>query len=333
MFYNEPYQTTALSYISNKPELKQKLIHCLNNDAIRLVKIDNNLLKEPVTLGLLLTNDSITSDIPPIHHPIFIEDILGKQKIVITDIRQYVRVTDKTNTKANQLDLSSSISIRNQSELQFNLMRNILSALWHELGPDFLKKINDLPMVVFANLIGDSITNKYNLDNNERFTIIILAAYFYYGLFTDDTNLEQMQRTYIIRNIAASLKLSATKVMEVLPEDLAVITNVVELCEQIKTRTNSIQLEAFNYGVFLSITRNLWFGTNNAENITVALEHPPTWIMMIYSSLDSFYYKKTTIAKCVDRFNKHGLGESLVRLINMELKPNEIMRLIFNADS
>ena len=40
---------------------------------------------------------------------------------------------------------------------------------------------------------------------------------------------------------------------------------------------------------------NSWFGSNKTELISVALEHPPTWVAMIYTAVNDRGYRKSQI--------------------------------------
>ena len=49
-----------------------------------------------------------------------------------------------------------------------------------------------------------------------------------------------------------------------------------------------------------------WFGSNAKEILAVALEHPPTWYAIVFSSLEERTYKNSMIARVAERFGKGG---------------------------
>ena len=72
-------------------------------------------------------------------------------------------------------------------------------------------------------------------------------------------------------------------------------------------------LENFNLGTLFAVTASTWFGSNSRETIMVGLEHIPTWLTIISSSLGNAVYKRSTLAKIAQKYDKGNLGKSFQR--------------------
>jgi hypothetical protein len=127
----------------------------------------------------------------------------------------------------------------------------------------------------------------------------------------------------MVNKIAMATRAPAKRVFEICDE-LKPQHNLVEFCEAVKKATGSIRLEDFNEGVLLAISSGNWFGTNARENMAVALEHIPTWLMICYACLSEATFKRSTVAKLVERFGRGPTGDSFVRTMQVMMNSKEI---------
>ena len=58
---------------------------------------------------------------------------------------------------------------------------------------------------------------------------------------------------------------------------------------------------------------NTWFGANAKEILAVALEHPPTWLSLVYIALKERSYKNTSLAKIALRYALNKGGNDFIR--------------------
>ena len=63
-----------------------------------------------------------------------------------------------------------------------------------------------------------------------------------------------------------------------------------------------------------------WFGTNARENIAVGLEHIPTWIMIVFGALTEITYKRSPLAKMIERLAKRHSPEAFIKNMNVLLE-------------
>ncbi len=167
-------------------------------------------------------------------------------------------------------------------------------------------------------MIGECIARRFALDTAEQATISVLAAYFYAGLFTDDVSFEELEAVKLAGSISRVTNVPAEKIMTIL-QDLPVIANLVDFCEVCKTKTGSVALTGLNVGVLIAIVGGNWFGTNARENIAVALEHVPTWIMIVAAALREATFKRSVVSKLAQRYDKGGAANNFVKSLDVLL--------------
>jgi hypothetical protein len=63
----------------------------------------------------------------------------------------------------------------------------------------------------------------------------------------------------------------------------------------------------------LTIVRNSWFGTNAKDYIAVALEHPPTWMAIVYTAIVERTYKNSMIYRVAEKAGKRGGAEEFIK--------------------
>jgi hypothetical protein len=109
--------------------------------------------------------------------------------------------------------------------------------------------------------------------------------------------------------IATALSMKQLTVYDQIKDHL-IIRNVEEFCTQCQEATQSVRLNNLNVMTLTSIVGGLWYATNGRELMGVALEHPPTWLMLVERALSDRSY------------NSSGLGEFLGRGVFKRLSEN-----------
>jgi hypothetical protein len=74
----------------------------------------------------------------------------------------------------------------------------------------------------------------------------------------------------------------------------------------------NVRLAKFNSAILLSVMANSWYGTNAKEIISISLEHPPTWIALVYTALSEKTFKSSAIFKAADRLGKRGVADQFM---------------------
>lgn len=263
-------------------------------EKIKIAKIKDVL--EPTAIKeikLINWNGPATDNIEFFLHPLWMDDVL------YVDVRNYTRKSTDGNTENN---------VRNRPEYDWTINRAILNKIWLDDRYGALRDISILPAKLYSALLSETISRKYALDPAEQLHIAVLSAFFYYGLFRSDHDIDELEHQRNVKNIAQATMVPPTKVDELI-QGLSVISNLEQFCKVIIERTQSVRLQDFNVGILAAIVGPTWFGTNSRENICVGLEHPPTWLAICNACVNDATFKRSSLAKLTERLNKGPIGQ------------------------
>lgn len=277
---------------------------------------------------LIVTGGSSYADqTPPFKHPVLLHRTSSE-----TAQRQFLAVDVRDFGKK---DINGNFAVRSSYEYAWHLRRAILNQLWVDGRVDTLRDVSTLPAVTYAAFISENIGWKFALDPSEVMTVRVLAAYYYYSHFTNADEFDELEKSAMMGKIANFTKIPISHIEATL-KDVMVIHTLEGFCDTVKSKVNNVSLENFNIGTMTAIVRGNWFGGNANEIIAVALEHIPTWLSVVASSLSSAVYRRSNLAKIAQRFDKNGLGTSLITSLEVLLggaqavkKPDGQLDLIY----
>jgi len=256
---------------------------------------DIHLTLNPVILYGL---SDIERDIPSFSHPI----INLENKWIALDLRNFVKKsTDNYNYE-----------IKNESEYNLNLHRFILTGMW------FVGKQSNIynfkfPHFIFASWLSENLTRKFGLDLSNQLQLRILAFIYYSHLFTENYSRDDFDKLLIRSKEDSIVPKLIEEVNSRVTTELKTIDDFCKDCYEV---TGNIRLKDFNYQVLLNILTNNWFGDTGKELTILSLEHPPTWVSLVYASLTQKSFKKAFIATIVDKLNKRGKGDDFLTALS-----------------
>lgn len=294
-----PYATTACSgFILDK-----------TINAIKEYQINVRPDIDPKTNLLVVDRNLGNSIVPSFFHPIPMPPT-HDDTVIAVDVRPAVKYDPMTHV----------LNVKNQYEHTFITTYGKLVNFWINRNHKELASISNNPISLYARWISENLAKRFGLDPAVQLKVAVLAAFFYMGLFLNDTNdikpdVRDLQRICPI--IGRTLYVSADDILGIIG-DLRWIINIHDFCDAVREVTQSIQLESLNPGLLISILKNTWYGTNAAELTAVAIEYPPTWILLTYAAYTDRSYKNTVIAKLASRDKKPGI-ESFVKSLDMIL--------------
>jgi hypothetical protein len=288
------YDTTAcMAY--RKQNTVSQIIKALvgNNLTIRTITLSNTA--QTVKLGLIEGGNTASDTIPYFNHPLFIHHPSSEDDspIVFVDVRNY-GVYNKPQQK---------FIVRNKTEYIWTINRAVINYIWSYGRKEMLRDLSMLPAAAYSSMIAESVGRRYALDMSEQTILQVLACYQYYCLFTDAKEFDETEYNRIVGAIARCTKIQAEYIYTVLA-DTPVINSLSEFCQLAKVKTQSVSLSDFDTGILFSITGGNWFGTNSREMMAVALEHVPTWVMIVYGGVTEATFKRSVLAKLLERLGK-----------------------------
>lgn len=258
--------------------------------------------------------------IPAFNHPLLIAKhfngsvIDGAQEALLAiDIRPAVRDASMTQSDGGVMG-SGTYKVTNGSVYRTRLYRAALNAVWLKEGPGAIRSLTPIAMSIYASWISETLSRRYGLDPKTQYNLMILTAIFYSSNHIDGLEYDKAQENRYLAGIANSLKVDLPDVLTAY-DSVKLILSVEDFCKKAKDYLGNVRLEELNSGVLIALLKGTWAGDNAAENIAVALEHPPSWLAILLEAYSNKTIKFTTIAKlCERRHYKDGL-EMLVRAV------------------
>lgn len=309
MHYKTGYDTTVGRVI-----VTTKLDHALKEAMITGSLSSRRLGVEKVdqrTAIFVIGGDSSENQIPPFIHPFLTKNTQGEE-VLVTDLRLF-----RTGNQEFLSGRDFETAVRNKTEYGLVKSRAILNLLW--LGQD-VEKIRarfNFAGSVFASWLSQAIAKSYALDFQDQLRITAVGIYYYHCLFTTETRLaEGALETAVIHTINAT-KLPATEVYALF-ESLGEVHSIEDYCSMVQKVVENVRLKDFNLVMLLTLIRNSWYGTNAKELLCVALEHPPTWISIVYTTMTERTYKSSALYKLIEMCSRRGSADEF-RMNYLEL--------------
>lgn len=284
--FRTAYDTTQCDgYVLNKPK-----------DAI--AKAFGMTHFEDVAPGVkaIVGSDTFSDAIPAFAHPLLIQDPRfspdkDKTSAVFVDVRPF--------GKWDQLQ--HKYQVRNEAEYDVAVRRARLTSLFLHNSPTMLRDVTPVAMMVYALWISQNVQRRYSLDPSEQKLLQIYAAFFYQCLFIEGEDLPEREKQRMAATIARVTKISAQEIFDVLDKFDKPLHDVREFVGRMSEVTGSIRLQEMNVGLLYQILSGTWFSSQRGELVAVAIEHPPTWIAMLYAAYDERSYQHSGIATIAGR--------------------------------
>ena len=306
MLIQDPYNTKVLSSINKDkylPPIERYLItdwSYLEKKAKETkapFKTDSSVLNPVYLYGISKTEQ----DIPPFAHPI----INTARNYIACDLRQVVK----------PISHSSDYTIKNESEYKHFVTRFVLTGLFIEPNYKDLLSLK-FAQKAFATWLSDNLTRKFGLNPGESVKLSILSHLYYLQCFTNNPIQHNPQELFI----KTRWDIIVPELIHEVINKLDKLDNIDDYCKSLYKVTDNPRLKDMDYIVLSNILVNTWFGLNSKELVLCALEHPPTWIALVYTALNQKSYKNSGIAQIVEKINKKNKGDEFNNQVDHLLK-------------
>lgn len=285
--FKSPYETTV----------------CKNHRIADVLKDLDRLLiaGELITLNgrvALLGPDH--TDIKPFAHPIVKETQNGNPMVVV-DVRSSARVSNDGNFTGG-------------ADFEYMKLRAMLmDRAWVDGNSKDLLSTGDYSVRVYSRLMGENLGRRMNLSPETQVRLQIIAAYFYVLQFEMSPEKGEEDELSRSKRISRAIGVPVPTVLETIAE-LPIMSTLTEFSDVVSKHGESIRLNKLSPGLIYTMLGGIWFGANANENVAVSLEHPPTFIAMLYMATVNRGYRKSILGQMVQRVDRRGeLGETFTK--------------------
>lgn len=248
-------------------------------------------------------------------HPLTFQSRLKNDLITVIDLTPFrSQIRRQSDSK---LELPSS------GPIPLALMRGRLQQLWSTPSSPDLYGISILPHAVFAAWVGDNVSRVLSLDAEASVAVTAVAGLWYWCQFQDYTAGETFSDrdfVQICTAIEKATRVPLARLMDYLTHWNKPINNATDFVAAVKACSNSLRTERLSVGSFYTSMVGGWFGSlDTREVVGVALEFPPTFIAMVWSSINERTYRKTPIGEKVLYLGKNGLDREFINSLGKTL--------------
>lgn len=304
--YQDAYHTTAghPSGIIMESSVKREINDALIRSPLATVNLN---VKEQGGIKPVFITGQFDEErkIPLFTHPISVLNNKGFNYLC-TDLRFYV-----SGIKMHENGGFDEKSIKNVTEYNFGKSRAMINLIWLSGGIGQIKYNLSFAGAVYSTWLAQVISKASGLDFQDQTKISIVASLYYQSLFLEQQEFDHDDLQRLAVHTIKVTKAPPEMVMDVF-EKAGKLSDIKSFCEAVKAVCENVRLEDFNPVFLLTIIRNSWFGTNAKELIAAALEHPPTWIAIVYTALTQRTFKNSMVYQVAEKAAKRADGHEFV---------------------
>lgn len=295
-----PIFRTAYDTLACHGFILDKIRHPLDEALIRGALL-------PIASGdarkLVGTADRLTDAIPSFDHPFALTEQSGNRHdpklVMVGDFRRYGRFDPH----------QKEFVIKVRNDYAFQEKRTVLNQIWVDTAPSTLGNCSPLPMKLYGLWVADAVSGRYSLDPQEKLRLQILASIFYAGLFYDIH--DHWDKNRVAAQVKRALNVDAKFIFDALEYVKQPMNGLLEFVAVVKEAIDTVRLKDFNHGLLYAVLKPTWYGVNNDALVAVALEHPPTWLAMLYLAISDRSYAKTRLTTLILTWDKRDKGRQL----------------------
>ncbi len=256
--------------------------------------------------------------LPSFAHPVTIDRSWDKTA-VNKDWTKQVYVDVRNFTRLNQM---KQMVVSSQSDYQFAVVRGQLQFIWVNTDDSFndIQSLGAYPMAMFARAISALLVRRFGLSPDVQMRINIILAYFYLCMFKgvkadEETLLDEREVLLLSRMITQGTFIEAVDIIPVITP-IPIMRNIRDLVAALKQHSNTIRFDNLTEAILLELVATIWAGSNYREVAQVSLEHPPTWVAMLYTILNQRGFANCYLAKICKDFSKGNMDDVFVKNVN-----------------
>jgi hypothetical protein len=205
-----------------------------------------------------------------------------------------VRACGRFDTTTGRFKVTNSTMYKNL------IYRAALSSVWLTNGAAAFRNITPTATGIFASWLAEAISFKYALDPKAKIDLMIVAGLFYQSNHIDGVEFDKGNEARYLSAVSNALKVNVTEVNRIYQQTQAIVS-IEDFCSKAKQVLGNVRLENLNHGVLIAMMSSTWSGDNAPELVAVAMEHPPTWISLVYEAATNMALRKVGLSRIVER--------------------------------
>lgn len=287
--FKDPYTTTWLSgaNLHKVVEAIQKYRRT-NGGQFHDVK---NPLNEDRDAAVMALGPGL-ADIPPFSHPLVIEDLVTKMRMVYVDVRNFTR-----------LDREGNMIVAGDLDYRFAMIRGFLQHVWMSEDWRSLVNVGSFPVTMFHRWLSGRLTRTYALPPEVQMRLTIIGGWYYLCQFIESNqeSIDERDRMRMASQIARSSFVTAEDAINAVAE-WPITRSIGDLVALLKAEAGTARFEHLTTAQLYTVMNGGWFGYNSAEILAVALEHVPTFIAICIFAAQERGYHNTEFGKIAEQY-------------------------------
>lgn len=305
-FFPTAYDTTVGRIFATK-SIREPLLKAIVTTDLRYSNLGiESSGKTPVIFLRSLYDEELY--IGSFSHPMLVTDF-KKNNYLVTDLRMF----KPHNADQMVSDVEFERNVRNRADFILAKTRTRLNQLWLEEGNIPSIRANyDFAGNVMAAWFSSALTKAFALDYGDQLIITAATIYYYRLLFTKDKVLEGDALDTAVVHTIKTTKMAAKDVYSLF-ERIGPIGSIVDFCDELAKLVDNVRLQHLNWPTLWNLIQNSWFGINSKDILAVAVEHPPTWIPLVFSIMHEKAYRSSSLYKLIDAVARRGNSDTFLR--------------------
>lgn len=198
-------------------------------------------------------------------------------------------------------DRDGNTFVSNTMEFEFLQARLGLGSVWLSKGPAELRNISPIAQTAYATWISQTVSQRLGLDLGDMMRLRILSAFFWHCLFINKEEFKENEINRLSVVVAKAAKAPADETASLITR-VGYIEDVVDFVNKIVLVMENPRFENFNVGLLNTVISGTWFGLGGKEIACVAIEHPPTFLAMVYASFGQRGYKMAGLTRVTELY-------------------------------
>jgi len=292
--FETPYQTTPCKRFSLEKAAT----------GVRKLEINDELLQPPgAHTGVKIIPPGL-GDFPPFQQPITKSEIPTLEASVVLDGRQLLRADGRAVKE----------DVLNHAVLSANL-----TSMWIDGGAAMRKdmlNLGEFPAKVFGSWLGQALALRLSLDLGQSAMLRAVTSIYYIQLFdplpenaTDDD-----RDKILIRAVRSTPGVDYDTLLGILGT-IPVLSDINDYVAYVKKVIDSPRTEQLNISLIYTALGHSW-GPQYREAVAVALEYPPIFLSLVYTTCKQRSYTKTGLGKIIERVVYRDNDREFVKNVN-----------------